>query len=106
MKSQLSQEYDVDNRYRGFEKDPDTGLALAADNEAGKRFLAQFIERDRLQEKNNIESERREDNRFTFAAQGGTIPISALPYAPQGNASIGNTDQRLGFLNLFRTTPS
>lgn len=98
MTSKLSQDYAVDNRYRGLEE--------AADNAAGKRFLSQYMERDRKADAPNITTQRQDDDRFVLVAEGGTVPVAGLPYEPRGSASIGNTDRRVGFRNLFRTQPS
>jgi hypothetical protein len=98
MTSKLSQNYGVDNRYRGLEE--------AQDNDAGKRFLSQYMKRDRKASAPDITSQRQGDDRFVFVAEGGTVPIAGLPYEPRGSASIGNTDQRFGFRNLFRAEQS
>ena len=98
MTTKFSQNYGVDNRYRG--------LKDAQDNEAGKKFLAQYMERDRKSDSADITSQRKEDDRFVLAGEGGTVAVGSLPYEPRGSASIGNTDRRIGFRNLFRTTPS
>jgi len=98
MTKHLSQDYGVDNRYRGHEE--------AQDNEAGLRFLKQYQKRDLAGKQDDLETQRRGDDRFVLAGEGGTVPIAALPYEPRGSASIGNTDRRIGFRNLFRTQPS
>lgn len=94
MTQQFSQTYKVDNRYRGVED--------AVDDSAGQRFLSQYLQRSRLIGKPNVEEQRKDDDRFVLPAQGGTVPIAALPYEPRGVASISNTDKRAGFRNLFR----
>ena len=98
MTKHLSQDYSVDNRYRGHEE--------AQDNEPGLRFLSQYMERSQAAKADNLEQQRLGDGRFTFAGEGGTIPVAALPFDPRGAASISNTDRRVGFRNLFRTQPS
>jgi hypothetical protein len=98
MTSKLSQDYAVDNRYRGLKE--------AGDNDAGKRFLSQYMKRDRKASAPDITSQRQDDDRFVLVAEGGTVPVSSLPYEPRGSANIGNTDRRVGFRNLFRTQPS
>ena len=98
MTSKLSQDYDVDNRYRGLKE--------AGDNAAGKRFLSQYMKRDRKANAPDITSQRQGDDRFVLAGEGGTVPIAGLPYEPRGSANIGNTDKRIGFRNLFRAEPS
>jgi hypothetical protein len=98
MTSKLSQDYGVDNRYRGLEE--------AGDNTAGKKFLAQYMERDRKADAPDITTQRQGDDRFVLVAEGGTVPVAGLPYEPRGAASIGNTDRRISFRNLFRTEPS
>lgn len=98
MTQHLSQNYGVDNRYRGLEE--------AKDNNAGMRFLSQYMERDRKADRDDITTQRQGDDRFVLAAQGGTVPTTALPYEPRGAASISNTDRRIGFRNLFRAQPS
>ena len=62
MQQQFSQNYNVDNRYRGNEE--------AVDNRSGKRFLMQYLEQKRLGKADNIEAQRYEDNRFTIAGPG------------------------------------
>lgn len=98
MTHHLSQSYGVDNRYRGLEE--------AQDNAAGMRFLSQYMERGRQGKQDDVSSQRQGDDRFVLAAQGGTVPTTALPYEPRGAAYISNTDRRIGFRNLFRAQPS
>ena len=70
MAQKLSQLYDVDNRYREAKG--------VSDNTAGKRFVKEYIARDKELAKNPIEPSRREDNKFILPAQGGTVSIGAL----------------------------
>jgi len=58
MKPQLSQDYNVDSRYRG--------MGAAQDNSAGLNFVSQYIERRRAEAEPNVQSERREEDRFRF----------------------------------------
>ena len=58
MKPQLSQDYNVDSRYRGMED--------AQDNNRGRQFVEQYIARRRAQAEPNMESERRQEDRFVF----------------------------------------
>jgi len=58
MKPQLSQDYNVDNRYRGLED--------AQDDNRGRQFVEQYIERRRAQAEPNMSSERRQEDRFVF----------------------------------------
>ncbi len=94
MAQKLSQVYDVDNRYREAKGVPD--------NTAGKRFLQEFIARDKELSKAPIEPSRREDDRFILPAQGGTVPIAALGLGSQ----LSNTDSRTTFRNSFRASQS
>ena len=94
MAQKLSQVYDVDNRYREAKGVPD--------NTAGKRFLQEFIVRDKELSKDPIEPSRREDDRFILPAQGGTVPIAALGLGSQ----LSNTDSRTTFRNAFRASQS
>ena len=94
MAQKLSQLYDVDNRYREAQG--------VADNVAGKRFLKEFIARDKRLGTNFIGDSRESDDRFILPAQGGTIPISSLGLGSQ----ISNTDARTTFKNSFRATQS
>ena len=94
MAQKLSQVYDVDNRYREAKGVPD--------NTAGKRFLQEFIARDKELSKDPIEPSRREDDRFILPAQGGTVPIASLGLGSQ----LSNTDSRTTFRNSFRASQS
>ena len=94
MAQKLSQLYDVDNRYREAKG--------VADNVAGKRFLKEFIARDKELAKNPIEPSRREDDKFILPAQGGTVSVGALGLGSQ----LSNTDSRTTFKNAFRASQS
>jgi len=98
MAFEKSQSYKVDSRYREAKEIPDNNQAL--------NFLQNYLDARRSASKLPITLERRQDDRFIFPAQGGTIPIGALPYEPRGSASFGNTDSSTGFRNSFRVTPS
>ena len=98
MTQNLSQTYSVDNRFRGLED--------AVDDGKGPEFLAQYLKQRKQAAQDNISEQRLGDDRFFLPGEGGTVPVSALPYEPRGAASIGNTDRRIGFRNLFRTQPS
>ena len=95
MAQKLSQLYDVDNRYREAQG--------VADNVAGKRFLKEFIARDKRLGANIIGNSRQSDNRFVLAAQGGTVPIASIGLT---GSLIGNTDSRTTFKNAFRAAQS
>ena len=58
MKPQLSQDYNVDNRYRGMEQ--------AQDNTRAKQFLDEYIERRRAEAEPNMKYERAQEDRFQF----------------------------------------
>ena len=94
MAQKLSQLYDVDNRYREAKG--------VSDNTAGKRFVKEFIARDKRLGADFIGDSRESDDRFILAAQGGTIPISSLGLGSQ----LSNTDARTTFKNSFRATQS
>ena len=94
MAQKLSQLYDVDNRYREAQ-----GVAA---NESGKRFLKEFIARDKELAKDPVEPSRREDDKFILPAQGGTVSIGALGLGTQ----LSNTDSRTTFRNAFRASQS
>ena len=94
MAQKLSQVYDVDNRFREAKG--------VADNVAGKKFLQEFIARDKSLGSNFIGDSRKSDDRFVIAGQGGTIPISSLGLGSQ----ISNTDSRSTFKNTFRAAQS
>jgi hypothetical protein len=98
MAFEKSQSYKVDSRYREAKDVPDNNQALG--------FLQNYLETRRSASRLPIASERRQDDRFIFPAQGGTVPIVALPYEPRGSASFGNTDSSIGYRNSFRATPS
>jgi hypothetical protein len=98
MAFEKSQSYKVDSRFREAKEVPDNDQAL--------NFLQNYLESRRAVQKLPITAERQQDDRFVFPAQGGTIPISALPYEPRGSASFGNTDSSVGYRNTFRVTPS
>ena len=94
MAQKLSQLYDVDNRYREAKG--------VADNEAGKKFLKDFIARDKELGKDPVEPQRREDDKFILPAQGGNVSIGALGLGTQ----LSNTDSRTTFRNTFRASQS
>ena len=94
MAQKLSQLYDVDNRYREAKG--------VSDNTAGKRFVKEFIARDKELAKNPVEPSRREDDKFILPAQGGTVSIGALGLGSQ----LSNTDSRTTFRNSFRASQS
>ena len=94
MAQKLSQLYDVDNRYREAQG--------VADNESGKRFLKEFIARDKELAKDPVEPSRREDDRFILPAQGGTVSIGALGLGSQ----LSDTDSRTTFRNAFIASQS
>lgn len=98
MAFEKSQSYKVDNRFTEAKEMPDNNQALG--------FLENYLEARRSGARLPITEERRQDDRFVFPAQGGTVPVAALPYEPRGAASINNTDSRVGFRNTFRVTPS
>jgi len=98
MALEKSQSYTVDNRFQEAKEMPDNNQAV--------NFLKNYLETREAVNRLPITQERRGDDRFVFPAQGGTVPIGALPYEPRGAASIGNTDSRVGFRNTFRVTPS
>ncbi len=62
MAQKLSQLYDVDNRYREAQG--------VADNESGKKFLKDFIARDKSLGTPFIGESRKSDDRFILAGQG------------------------------------
>jgi len=94
MAQKLSQLYDVDNRYREAKGVPD--------NVAGKRFLKDFIARDKKLGTDFIGDSRESDDKFILPAQGGTVPIAALGLGSQ----LSNTDSRTTFRNAFRASQS
>jgi len=94
MAQKLSQLYDVDNRYREAKG--------VSDNLAGKRFVKEYIARDKELAKNPVEPSRREDDKFILPAQGGTVSIGALGLGTQ----LSNTDSRTTFRNSFRASQS
>jgi hypothetical protein len=89
MSLQGSQDYGVDNRYRGMKP--------AQDDNAGKHFLNQYVERKRLADKDQVGDRPQQEGRFVMGGMGGTIPISSLPLS-----GISNTDAKYGFRNTFR----
>lgn len=98
MAFEKSQSYKVDSRFKEAKEMSDNNQALG--------FLKNYLDSRAAVNRLPITEERRDDDRFVFPAQGGTVPVGALPYEPRGAASIGNTDSRIGFRNTFRVTPS
>ena len=94
MAQKLSQLYDVDNRYREAKG--------VADNVAGKKFLQEFIARDKRLGTPFIGDSRKSDDRFILAGQGGTVPIASLGLGSQ----LSNTDSKSTFKNSFRASQS
>jgi hypothetical protein len=62
MSSQSSTDYGVDNRYRGVKN--------ALDNVQGKRAAARAIAQRRIEQRTDLEQERREDDRFIVSGPG------------------------------------
>lgn len=93
-----SQSYKVDNRFQQAQG--------VSDNTESLNFLREYLGARQNAGKFPVTSERLGDDRFVFPAQGGTIPVGALPYEPRGAASIGNTDSAAGFRNSFRVKSS
>lgn len=89
MKPQGSQDYGVDNRYRGMKP--------AQDNNAGQHFLNQYIQQKRVLDKAPVGDRPQKEGRFVMPAMGGTIPVSSLP-----QSNISNTDAQYSFRNAFR----
>ncbi len=77
MAKNRSQDYDVDNRRLNTEQ--------ASDNEAGKKFLSQYLEAKRRKDAYPIGNERQRDDRFIVPA-------------------LNQTDGEITFKNLFRAT--
>ena len=77
MAKNRSQDYDVDNRRINTEQ--------ASVNEAGKKFLAQYLESKRRKDAYPIGNERERDDRFIVPA-------------------LDQTDREMTFKNLFRAT--
>jgi hypothetical protein len=98
MAFEKSQSYKVDSRFKEAKEMPDNNQALG--------FLQNYLETRRSASRLPVTLERRQDDRFIFPAQGGTVPIVALPYEPRGSSSFGNTDSSVGFRNSFRAKPS
>lgn len=61
MNPDLSQDYNVDSRYRG--------MSRAQDNETGRQFVKAFLKR-RNQEKEPIAAELRQEDRFFISGPG------------------------------------
>lgn len=93
-----SQSYKVDNRFQQAQG--------VSDNTESLNFLREYLGARQSAGKFPVTSERLGDDRFVFPAQGGTVPIGALPYEPRGASGIGNTDSSTGFRNSFRAKPS
>ena len=109
MKPQTSTDYSVDNRRSGAKISSThggsnrcgtsdmNGRQCATDNAEGKHFLNRYIDQHKAGEKTNLTQERKQDNRFTLSAMGGTIPIGSLGLGQE----IRNTDTVYSFKNAF-----
>ena len=62
MAQKRSQNYNVDNRYKETRLEGGGTAREASDNETGKKFLKDFIERGRVAKQDSVENERKEDN--------------------------------------------
>jgi len=89
MRPQGSQDYGVDNRYRGMKP--------AQDNTTGQHFLNQYIQQKRVADEDPVGDRPQQEGRFVMGGMGGTIPVSSLPLG-----GISNTDAKYGFRNTFR----
>ena len=97
MAQTRSQDYNVDNRYREAAGYTDSSDEAARDNTAGKKFLKDYIERDRVRSIKPIAPDNKDENKFVLPGQGGLTRI------PDGR-SVSNTDSRMTFRNLFRAS--
>jgi hypothetical protein len=93
-----SQSYGIDNRFREAKG--------VSDDTEGLNFLRTYLDARQNASRFPTTLERLGDDRFVFPAQGGTVPIGALPSEPRGPSGIVNTDSSAGFRNSFRATPS
>lgn len=97
MSLHTSTDYSVDNRH--------TSVKNATDNTAGKQFLTRFLGAQKQAgvtsigtvQPRDLTAQRREDDRFTLAAMGGTVPIGALQLGQQ----IKTSDSVYRFKNAF-----
>ncbi len=89
MAKNRSQDYDVDNRRKEtyLKMKGDQKYGRASDNEAGKRFLGQYLEAKQRNDAYPIGNERQRDDRVIY------------PAANQTNAEIS-------YKNPFRATQS
>lgn len=62
MKPQLSQDYNVDSRYRGLQN--------ARDNDAGKAFVNSYIQRRQEEGAVNNSAEKQTEDRFIVVGPG------------------------------------
>ena len=62
MKAQLSQDYDVDARYKGGKG--------SIDNSAGKAFVNRYIQNMQEASRPNMEAERQTEDRFIVRGPG------------------------------------
>lgn len=62
MKAQLSQDYNVDARYKGGKG--------SIDNSAGKAFVNRYIQNRREADRPNMASERQTEDRFIIRGPG------------------------------------
>lgn len=85
---QTSTGYDVDNRY--------SQTANAADNQAGKHFLDQYLGAKKAESRPNLTEERREDNRFIMSAPGyGTNYVFTNAFSAE-NSPVQRRLSRMG----------
>ena len=97
MDPKTSTDYAVDNRYSGGRN--------ATDNTAGKQFLDRFLRSLKgvgvtsagTIQPRDLTAQRREDDHFTLAAMGGTIPIGSLNLGQQ----IRTSNSVFRFKNAF-----
>jgi hypothetical protein len=65
MQTQLSQDYNVDARYRG--------LKQSVDNAAGLKFVKSYIQRHKNQTQPEITADRATENRFLMSGPGDAV---------------------------------
>ena len=80
MNNQTRQSYDIDDRRAGTDAEALGAMWDATDNEGGKQYLRDYIQRKRMEENPNMEYERSQEGRIVMAGPGDGLSGYRNPF--------------------------